>query len=109
MAGSANNTHTQELEKELDRLRKQYFWLRISRAKLIMDLIFVSELYRPFFFFCNPLWVFPSSISCDVDVIYIGYECFKLQRGRRAVMPLSGLMSAILRLVLACHVKFEIH
>ncbi|GJJ07383.1 hypothetical protein Clacol_001585 [Clathrus columnatus] len=43
MTGSTNNVHIKELEKELDRVRKQYFWLRISRAKLIMDLTFVSE------------------------------------------------------------------
>lgn len=43
MTGSTNNVHIQELEKELDRVRKQYFWLRVSRAKLILDLIFVSE------------------------------------------------------------------
>ncbi|KAF8592493.1 hypothetical protein K439DRAFT_1378642 [Ramaria rubella] len=53
-------------ERELEKLRRQYYWLRISRAKLLMDLIFVS------------------------------YECFKFQRGRRPVMGLSGLTSAIL-------------
>lgn len=30
-------------EKELARLQKQDYWLQISRAKLVMDLIFVCE------------------------------------------------------------------
>lgn len=30
-------------EKELARLRKQDYWLRVSQAKLAMDLIFVCE------------------------------------------------------------------
>jgi hypothetical protein len=33
-------------EKELARLQKQDYWLRISRAKLVMDLIFVCEFTR---------------------------------------------------------------
>jgi len=53
-------------ERELEKLRRQYYWLQISRAKLLMDLIFVS------------------------------YECFKLQRARRPVMGFAGLTSAIL-------------
>jgi len=31
-------------EKELSRLRKQDYWLQVTRAKLIMDMIFVCEL-----------------------------------------------------------------
>ena len=30
-------------EKELSRLRKQDYWLQVTRAKLVMDLIFVCE------------------------------------------------------------------
>lgn len=30
-------------EKELSRLRKQDYWLQVTRAKLLMDLIFVCE------------------------------------------------------------------
>ncbi|KIJ56569.1 hypothetical protein M422DRAFT_22728 [Sphaerobolus stellatus SS14] len=63
------NSHSEEVkmeEKELDKLKRQYYWLRVSRLKLMMDLIFVS------------------------------YDCFKFQRGRRVAMPITGLLSAIL-------------
>ena len=30
-------------DKELSRLKKQDYWLQVSRAKLIMDLIFVCK------------------------------------------------------------------
>jgi hypothetical protein len=30
-------------ERELEKLKRQYYWLQISRAKLLMDLIFVCE------------------------------------------------------------------
>ncbi|KAF8528907.1 hypothetical protein BU17DRAFT_73160 [Hysterangium stoloniferum] len=63
---SGNSLQIKAEEKELEKLKRQYYWLRISRMKLLMDLVFVS------------------------------YECFKLQRGRRAIMPVSGLLSAIL-------------
>jgi len=34
-------------EKELARLQKQDYWLQITRAKLLMDLIFVCEYFTP--------------------------------------------------------------
>jgi hypothetical protein len=33
-------------EKELSRLRNQDYWLQVTRAKLLMDLIFVCEFDR---------------------------------------------------------------
>ncbi|KAI0069023.1 hypothetical protein BV25DRAFT_1874468 [Artomyces pyxidatus] len=52
--------------KELQLLERQDYWLRVQRAKLFMDLAFVS---------------------CDV---------FKLKRGKEAVKTFSGLASALL-------------
>ncbi|KAK0453324.1 hypothetical protein EV421DRAFT_1887642 [Armillaria borealis] len=53
-------------EKELERLQKQDYWLQITRAKLAMDLIFVS------------------------------YDLFHFKRGREPVKTFTGLMAAIL-------------
>ncbi|KAG6855023.1 hypothetical protein C0991_005952 [Blastosporella zonata] len=53
-------------EKELSRLRKQDYWLQISRAKLVMDLIFVS------------------------------YDIFKIRRFNESVKTFTGLTAAIL-------------
>jgi hypothetical protein len=52
-------------EKELTRLRKQDYWLQMTRAKLAMDLIFVS------------------------------YEVFTIKWGREPLMAFTGLASAI--------------
>ncbi|EAU84269.2 hypothetical protein CC1G_01265 [Coprinopsis cinerea okayama7 len=53
-------------EKELSRLQRQDYWLQVTRAKLAMDLIFVS------------------------------YDIFDLKRGRNSVKAFAGLTSAIL-------------
>lgn len=53
-------------EKELGRLRRQDYWLQVTRAKLVMDLIFVS------------------------------YDVFKIRRGREPMMTFTGLASAVL-------------
>jgi hypothetical protein len=53
-------------EKELSRLRRKSYWLQISRAKLIMDFIFVS------------------------------YDVFRIKRGKDTVQSFTGLASAIL-------------
>jgi len=53
-------------EKELTRLQKQDYWLYISRAKLVMDLIFVS------------------------------YDLFHLKRAKESVKTITGLSAAIL-------------
>ncbi|KAH9482849.1 hypothetical protein JR316_0004949 [Psilocybe cubensis] len=53
-------------EKELARLRKQDYWLQVTRAKLLMDLIFVS------------------------------YDVFNLRRGRDTIKAFAGLTAAIL-------------
>ncbi|KAJ3487172.1 hypothetical protein NLJ89_g11739 [Agrocybe chaxingu] len=54
-------------ERELARLRKQDYWLQVTRAKLVMDLIFVS------------------------------YEVFRVKRGKDFIKASTGLASAILR------------
>ncbi|KAJ6509972.1 hypothetical protein C8R47DRAFT_964396 [Mycena vitilis] len=51
-------------DKELSRLQKQDYWLQVTRAKLAMDLIFVS------------------------------YDIFRLQRGRKSVQAFTGLAAA---------------
>lgn len=53
-------------EKELSRLQRQDYWLQVTRAKLAMDLIFVS------------------------------YELFNLKRWKNSVKAFAGLASAIL-------------
>ncbi|TFY80268.1 hypothetical protein EWM64_g3744 [Hericium alpestre] len=65
---SAKSTphNTKVDEMELQRLQREDFWLQIQRAKLVMDLIFVS------------------------------YNVFKVQRGKEVVKTTTGLASAIL-------------
>ncbi|KAF7433234.1 hypothetical protein PC9H_005184 [Pleurotus ostreatus] len=53
-------------DKQLSRLRNKDYWLQISRAKLVMDLIFVS------------------------------YELFKIRRGREPIKVFTGFAAAIL-------------
>jgi hypothetical protein len=53
-------------EKELSRLQSKDFWLQVSRAKLTMDLIFVS------------------------------YDVFRIKRGAEPIKAITGLMAAIL-------------
>jgi len=53
-------------DKELSRLKKQDYWLQVTRAKLLMDLIFVS------------------------------YEIFDIQRGKDVVKAFTGLSAAVL-------------
>jgi len=53
-------------EKEQARLHRQDYWLQITRAKLVMDLIFVS------------------------------YDIFRLKRARESVKTITGLAAAIL-------------
>jgi hypothetical protein len=59
-------TATKADEKELARLQKQDYWLQLSRAKLVMDLIFVS------------------------------YDIFRLKRAKDSVKAFTGLTAAIL-------------
>ncbi|TEB35516.1 hypothetical protein FA13DRAFT_1684101 [Coprinellus micaceus] len=53
-------------EKELSRLRKQDYWLQVTRAKLVMDLIFVS------------------------------YSVFNIKKGAATMTAFTGLASAVL-------------
>ncbi|KAJ7904350.1 hypothetical protein B0H14DRAFT_598897 [Mycena olivaceomarginata] len=53
-------------EKELSRLQKQDYWLQVTRAKLAMDLIFVS------------------------------YDVFRIQRAREPIKAFAGLAAAVL-------------
>jgi len=65
---TANSTAviTKTGEKELEKLHRQDFWIRLQRIKLIMDLIFVS------------------------------YDLFKVRRARDTVRSFAGLTSALL-------------
>ncbi|KAG8962661.1 hypothetical protein FRC03_003914 [Tulasnella sp. 419] len=69
-SGKPNNVDlsvgVEEADEGLEKLRKQFKWLQVSKWKLIMDLIFVS------------------------------YEVFKIKRLREPMMAISGLMSGIL-------------
>ncbi|KAG5341839.1 hypothetical protein C0989_007664 [Termitomyces sp. Mn162] len=65
-------------EKELTRLRKQDYWLQISRAKLVMDLIFVS------------------------------YELFRIQRFKEPVKTFTGLIAAILSSYKLYHGQYNV-
>jgi len=53
-------------ETELERLRKQDYWLVVTRNKLLLDLIFVS------------------------------FDCFNMKRGKATVQTLTGLAAACL-------------
>ncbi|KAJ7499078.1 hypothetical protein FB451DRAFT_1204175 [Mycena latifolia] len=53
-------------EKELSRLQKQDYWLQVTRAKLVMDLIFVS------------------------------YDVFRIQWAREPIKAFTGLAAAVL-------------
>jgi len=66
-ATAKSNPQASKLDdKELSRLKKQDYWLQVTRLKLLMDLIFVS------------------------------YEVFNIQRGKDAVKAFTGLSAAIL-------------
>ncbi|KAG6911683.1 hypothetical protein DXG01_007933 [Tephrocybe rancida] len=64
-------------EQELSRLRKQDYWLQISRAKLVMDLIFVS------------------------------YDIFKIRRFKESVKSFTGLTAAILSSLKLYHGQYN--
>jgi len=53
-------------ESNLKQLSEQMYWIRMTRAKLLMDLIFVS------------------------------YSCFNFERGREVIQTIAGLVSACL-------------
>ncbi|KAF9076360.1 hypothetical protein BDP27DRAFT_1210225 [Rhodocollybia butyracea] len=59
-------TATKVDEKELNRLQKQDYWLQLTRAKLLMDLIFVC------------------------------YDIFRLNRAKTSVKAITGLIAAFL-------------
>ncbi|KAF8319555.1 uncharacterized protein EI90DRAFT_2629500 [Cantharellus anzutake] len=68
-AGLEMGTDTAEIEEdeaELKKLKAQYGWLQVTRMKLLMDLIFVS------------------------------YDVFKLQKAKDSVKTYAGLASALL-------------
>jgi hypothetical protein len=78
---------TEDDEKELARLQNKDFWLQISRAKLMMDLIFVCE--------CQSRRRFGENLTKGIT----GYEVFYIRRARDSVKAFTGLSSAILRYV----------
>jgi len=53
-------------ESGLKQLREQLYWIRVTRAKLLMDLVFAS------------------------------YSCFNIERGREVVQTITGLISGCL-------------
>ena len=41
-SGSSKSSLAVQIEKEMKKLRRQDFWLKIQRTKLLMDLLFVT-------------------------------------------------------------------
>lgn len=87
---TANSTAviTKTGEKELEKLHRQDFWIRLQRIKLIMDLIFVCQL-PPYFCVTHVL----------KRLIRAAYDLFKVRRARDTVRSFAGLTSALLRSV----------
>lgn len=65
--GIAKSSLTLQIEKEMKKLRRQDFWLKIQRTKLLMDLLFVT------------------------------YELFSIRYAPKTVKTLAGLSAALLR------------
>ena len=89
MAGPASTTSKPKAsvyeEKELARLQKQDYWLQVSRAKLVMDLIFVCE------------FVYLIMMCAYLIRLITAYEVFNIRRGKDFVKTFTGLTAAILR------------
>lgn len=91
MSGQTANSksaNTKAIEKEMEKLHRQDFWLRIQRTKLLMDLIFV----------CTSL-ASPSRLTSFLLYTYdlTAYEVFKLKPAKDVVKPFAGLTAALLR------------
>jgi hypothetical protein len=71
-------------DTELGRLRKQDYWLQVTRAKLVMDMIFV----------CKLSFILPRSVRADN---LPAYEIFDIRRAQDFIKTATGLASAILR------------
>ncbi|KAG5648656.1 hypothetical protein DXG03_000002 [Asterophora parasitica] len=71
-------------ETELSRLRKQDYWLQITRTKLMMDLIFVCACSRR------------VDIARKADDS-VAYDVFRIKRFAETVQTTVGLTAAILR------------
>ena len=74
-------------ETELERLRKQDYWLVVTRNKLLLDLVFVCKFFGP------NVSVWLVSLPC------IAFDCFNVKRGKTTVQSLAGLTAACLRFV----------
>ena len=87
MAGAtakSNPRATKADEMELKRLQRQNYWLNITRAKLLMDLIFVCEL--------------TSIPDCGRHTyLRVAFDLLNIKRAREPVKGLTGLIAAILR------------
>jgi len=65
-SGSQEGPSAEADESGLKQLREQLYWIRVTRAKLLMDFIFAS------------------------------YSCFNIDRGREVIQTITGLISACL-------------
>ncbi|KAI6003828.1 hypothetical protein EDD15DRAFT_1241809 [Pisolithus albus] len=72
-------------EKELTRLQRKTHWLRLTRVKLVMDLIFVCA-------FCRR----PSRRVRSLIWPVLAYDVFRLSRGKDVIQSFTGLVAAIL-------------
>lgn len=86
MAGPGKTSDGAKIDdSELQKLRKQDYWLQFARAKLLMDLIFV----------CTS--IFPRVLRQNGSFDCAAYEVFNLKPARDVVKTITGLLSAVLR------------
>ena len=89
MTGATTNSKSatsKAAERELEKLHKQDFWLRIQRTKLLLDLLFV----------CKSLLLL-LLLHVLITGTWKAYEIFKIKPARDIVKPFAGLGAAILR------------
>ena len=80
----SRSTASKLAEKELEKLRRQDFWLRIQRTKLLLDLLFVCE--------------YDYQMHSEMNLsFHIAYEIFNIRPMQKIVKPFAGLGAAVLR------------
>ena len=80
----SNSAYLKRMEKELEVLKRQDYWLRIQRTKLLLDLVFVCQ------------WKLSSSSEFLLKN-FVAYDLFKVKYARDTVRTFAGLGAALLR------------
>ena len=91
----SKSTASKADEKELEKLHRQDFWLRIQRTKLLLDLLFVCTYFLP-----NILLAGSTRMTLHFSLYCLAYELFNIKPMRNAVKPFAGLGAAFLRYAL---------